>query len=317
MVSQTLTDAVRSRRVATPVAAGRIAAVVNPATHGDAAAIVDRLRREAPGHVTLDVRVTPAAGTTTAVTHDALAAGAELVVAVGGDGTVAAVATALRGTAIPLAIIPGGSTNITARELGIPSDPGRAVAVLFGPHRLAALDVGLCGEMCFLHMAGAGLDSRMFAGTHQAVKRQIGWLAYVPPAVHYLGHPLVEFTIVADGQTIRTPSPLVLVANGSAIITPRLPLYPGIRPDDGLLDLLIFTLHGPLQAARTVNRVLRHGLAGSRHVQRLRARQITLTSDPVLPVELDGDVVTRTPVTLRVDPAALAVVVPLVRPLPQ
>lgn len=287
-------------------------AIVNPATHGDAPAIVDLLQRQVPDDVALDVRLTPAAGTTTAITRAALGDGIDLAVAVGGDGTVAAVATALRGAAIPLAIIPAGSTNITARELGIPADPAAAVALLFGPHRLAPLDVGLCGAACFLHMAGAGLDSRMFAATNPAVKRQIGWLAYVPPAVHELGQPLADFTIVADGRSVRATAPLVLVANGSAIITPRLPLYPGIRTDDGLLDVLIFTPHGPLQAARTLGRLARHGLAGSRHVQRLRARQITIASDPVLPVELDGDVAARTPVPLTVDPAALCVVVPLV-----
>jgi diacylglycerol kinase family enzyme len=106
-----------------PAVSRRLVAIVNPATHGNAAALVDLLRRHAPADADLDVRLTPAAGTTTALTHEALAGGARAVVAVGGDGTVAAVATALRGTGIPLGMIPGGSTNVTARSLDIPAHP--------------------------------------------------------------------------------------------------------------------------------------------------------------------------------------------------
>lgn len=291
-------------------ATGRVVAVVNPATHGDTATMVNLLRRHAPADLDLDVRVTEAAGTTIALARDALAGGARLAVAIGGDGTVAAVASALRGTHIPLGIVPAGSTNATANELGIPSDPEVAVRLLFGLHQLARLDVGLCGDSCFLHMAGAGLDSRMFAGTSQTLKRRIGWLAYLPPALHNLSHPPTRFTIVADGVRTVVTSPLVLVANGSSIITPRLWLYPGIRTDDGQLDVLIFTPTHPLQITQTLGRLATHGLARSPYVRRLRARHIELASDPPLPVELDGDVVTQTPATFTVASAALTVIVP-------
>jgi hypothetical protein len=78
--------------------------------------------------------------------------------------------------------------------------------------------------------------------------------------------------------------------------------------------VLAFTPHGPIQVARTLGRLAVHGLAGSRYVTRVRARQIELISDPPLPVELDGDVVTHTPVTLTVAPAALTVIAPLQKP---
>jgi diacylglycerol kinase family enzyme len=302
------------RRDDRPAASRRIVVIVNPATRGDAASTIALLRRHAPAGVDLDVHVTPGPGTTVALTRAAVAEGARMAVAVGGDGTVAAVATALCGTGLLLGIIPAGSTNVTARELGIPTDAAAAVALLFGPQRHARLDVGQCGDLCFLHMAGAGLDSRMFAAANPARKRQIGWLAYVPPALHALPHPLARFTIVTDGGSMEVTAPLVLVANGSSIITPRLWLYPGIRTDDGWLDVLAFTPHGPVQVARTLGRLAVHGLAGSRYVTRVRARRIELASDPPLPVELDGDVVTHTPVTLTIAPAALTVITPLQKP---
>jgi YegS/Rv2252/BmrU family lipid kinase len=293
-----------------PPASRRIVAIVNPATHGNAAAIVDLLRRHAPADADLDVRLTQAAGTTTALTHEALAGGARAVVAVGGDGTVAAVATALRGTGIPLGVIPGGSTNVTARSLDIPAHPAEAVTLLFGPHRHVPLDIGLCGETCFLHMAGAGLDSRMFAASNPALKRRIGWLAYLPPALHDLSLPLARFTVVTDGVAAEATSPLVLVANGSSIISPRLSLYPGIRTDDSWLDVLIFTPHMPLEIARTLVQLALQGLAHSRYLTHIRARHIEITADPALPVELDGDVVASTPFTVQLAPAALNVIVP-------
>jgi YegS/Rv2252/BmrU family lipid kinase len=288
----------------------RVVAIVNPATHGDAASIVALLRERVPVDLDLEVCLTQSAGTTTALAREVLAAGARTAVAVGGDGTVAAVAAALQGTDIPLGVIPGGSTNITARSLGIPADPAKAVALLFGEHRTVPLDIGICGDDCFLHMAGAGLDSRLFADANPALKKRLGWLAYVPPALHDLVLPPSRFTIVADGVTTEVVSPMVLVCNGSTIISPYLSLYPGVRTDDGQLDLLIFTPATSLEMARTFARLATHGLEHSPYVTHLRVRQITITADPGLPVELDGDVVLNTPLDVVLKPAALRVIVP-------
>jgi diacylglycerol kinase (ATP) len=288
----------------------RVVAIVNPATHGDAKGIVELLRRRAQADVDLDVRLTQSAGTTTALAREALAGGARAAVAVGGDGTVAAVAAALQGTGIPLGVVPGGSTNITARSLGIPANPEDAVALLYGPQRTVPLDIGLSGDLCFLHMAGAGLDSRLFADADPRLKRRIGWLAYLPPALHALALPPARFTIVADGVTTEVTSALVLICNGSTIISPYLSLYPGIQTDDGRLDVLVFTATEPLEIARTLARLATHGLERSPYVTHLRARELEITADPELPVELDGDVALQTPLTVTLMPAALRVIVP-------
>lgn len=290
--------------------ADRVAVVVNPATHGDAERIVAALEHQAPDGVELAVHRTPAAGTTAQVARAALADGADFAVAVGGDGTVAEVAGALDGTGIPLGIIPGGSTNITARSLGIPAYPERAIRLLFGPHRTVPLDLGYAAGQPFLHMAGAGLDSRLFADADPALKRRIGWLAYLPPAVRDLSFPPTRFTIVADGVMTKVTAPLVLVCNGSTIISPRLSLYPGIDSEDGHLDVLIFTPIGPVELARTLARLATQGLEHSPFVRHLRARRVAIAADPELPVELDGDVAGRTPLAISLAPAAVRVIVP-------
>jgi diacylglycerol kinase (ATP) len=289
--------------------ARRVVAIVNPATRRNPEPIIELLRAMAPAGVELDVRQTVSAGTTTAVAREALA-GADLIVAVGGDGTVAAVASALDGADVPLGIVPAGSTNIIARELGIPTRARDAVGLLYGDHCLRSLDMGRCGDQSFLHMAGAGFDSRLFAATNPALKRRIGWLAYLSAGARNLTQPSIRFTIQADDARLEVTSPLVLVANGGSIIAPGLTLYPGIRKDDGLLDVLVFTPRGPFQIARTLGRGVTRGLARSPFVLRLPARRVEITTDPPVPIQLDGDVASNTPALFTIQPGAIRVVVP-------
>jgi len=157
----------------------RVVAIVNPATRRSPGPIVTLLRDLAPAGTVVSVWQTTGAGTTTEIARRSLQ-GADLMIAVGGDGTVAAVASAIDGSGIPLGIVPAGSTNIIARELGIPTNARAAVSLLYGAHRRHDLDLGVCGESRFLHMAGAGLDSRLFAATNPGLKRKVGWLAYLP-----------------------------------------------------------------------------------------------------------------------------------------
>jgi diacylglycerol kinase family enzyme len=199
---------------------GKIVAIVNPATRRRPEPIVHLLRSLAPPGIHIEVYLTRGAGTTTDVARAALE-GATMMVAVGGDGTVAAVASAIDGSGVPLGIIPAGSTNIIARELKIPTDARAAIELLYGEHRHRDLDLGVCGDQRFLHMAGAGFDSRLFAATNPSLKRRAGWLAYLPAGARNLGKPPVRFTIRADDTTIEVVSPLVIVANGGSVISPK------------------------------------------------------------------------------------------------
>ena len=288
----------------------QVSVIVNPATRRAAADIVAVVHAVAPPAVYVDVRFTASAGEAKILARSATDAAADLVVAVGGDGTVAEIATGILGSGTPLGIIPTGSTNIVARELGISTTPRVAAALLFGPHRLATIDIGRCGDRAFLHMAGAGFDSRFFARTNRNLKRRVGWAAYVPAAVSSLRLPPSRFTIVADGRRSTLTSPLVLVANGSSIITPSLHLHPQIRYDDGWFDVLAFTATTPSDIASTLARLATMKLEGSPFLFVTRARTVTIDADPPLPVELDGDVLDATPATFQVEPGALQIVAP-------
>jgi len=282
---------------------------MNPATRRGMDDLERRLWAAVPSDVELVVRRTETAGDAVRIARE-LVGHADLIVAAGGDGTVADVATGTFGSGIPLAILPAGSTNITARESGIPTDPARAIALLFGPHRLKTMDVGRCGDRCFLHMAGAGLDSRFFARTDRRLKRRIGWLAYLPSAALALAMPPATVTVVADGLTMTAVSPLVIVANGGSIITPKVRLDRAIRSDDGWLDVLLFTAATPIPIVRTLGRLATLHLEQSPFLWRARARRVNVHADPILPLQLDGDVVERTPATFSLAPGAVDVLVP-------
>ncbi|MDQ3778952.1 MAG: diacylglycerol kinase family lipid kinase [Chloroflexota bacterium] len=288
----------------------KISYIINPATRRDAEQIAGRIQAARPDGVEIEIAQTAEAGDAIRLAQIA-ARTSSLVVACGGDGTVADVTTGIFGTDVPLGIIPAGSTNITARDLGIPTRLESAIALTVGSHRLTTIDVGRCGERCFLHIAGAGIDSRFFADTDRSLKRRIGWLAYLPPAVRALRVPPARFQLTVDSRSTSVTSPLILVANGGSIITPALHLAENVRRDDGLLDLLIFTARGLGPVTRTLGALMTMQLTRSSHLVRLQARQISIDATPAMPIQLDGDVVAQTPAQFTIAPAALQVVTPI------
>lgn len=234
----------------------------------------------------------------------------DLVIAVGGDGTVSDVATGLFGSAAALGIVPVGSTNIIARSLGIPGDPTRAIRLLAGPVALRPIDVGHCGTRCFLHMAGVGFDAALFGAARPMLKRTLGWVAYLPAAAAALriSPSLIELDI--DGQSLAARSPLVLISNGSTIIAPEFEVYPGIEIDDGWLDVLVFSTVTPSQIAAALGLTGLGRLHESPLVTRYRAQHVHIIADPEMPLQLDGDVRGQTPATFSVTHDGIRIAVP-------
>jgi YegS/Rv2252/BmrU family lipid kinase len=287
----------------------RFLIVANPVARRGAEAIIDELRGNAPAGAILDVEYTRTGHFATGELNSR-AAGCEAVIAVGGDGTVADAATATAGSHVALGIIGAGSTNILARNLRIPHDLGSAARLIFSRPRTRTLDVGICNDRRFLHMGGAGLDSRMFAMTSKRLKRYLGWVAYIQGASQTILAPPARFRITVDGEVLECDSPLVLVANGGSIIRPGIDVHPGILYDDGLLDVVVFTATTPIEIASTLGHFATRSLERSRLTVHLRGREILIESRPPIPLQLDGDVVGETPGRFSLLPAALEVIVP-------
>lgn len=288
-----------------------VVVILNPNTRTDAMQIRAALGQWVPNGVNLRIHETQRNVSTKDLTRE-VTKDADGVIAVGGDGTVSEVAAGLEDRQIPLGIIPGGSTNIIAQELGIPGNISNAAALAFGPFDIHEMDVGVCNDHHFLHMAGTGLDSLTFEATDDSLKRRFGWVAYVPAALKALREKSNSFRITIDEEEHAVVSPLVLIANGSSIINPAFRIDNSIRSDDGQLDVLIVTANRPHELAMLIAHAANPmaTLSDSSWVIQRKARKIRVESDTPQPIQLDGDVSAHTPAVFGIIPKAIAMCVP-------
>jgi YegS/Rv2252/BmrU family lipid kinase len=292
----------------------RIAAVVSGSSRVNPSEIIASLTGNGDVDLELHIHVAKTSSEATRAAKQA-ARSANVVIAVGGDGTVSDVATGIFNSDAALGIVPAGSTNIAARSLGIPADPTAALALLRGSHRLRAIDLGRSEDRSFVHVAGAGLDAEIFSGASPVWKRRLGWLAYLPAAMAALRLPPSDVRITTDGAVLEVRSSLVLIANGGSAIAPQFQIYPGITVDDGWLDALIFTASTPVEIAKALGLAGMQQLHRSSQVIHRRTKSIGIEAEPPLPVELDGDPRGTTPRQFRIVPLGLRVVAPLLQPV--
>jgi diacylglycerol kinase family enzyme len=262
---------------------------------------------------TPEFHVTGKAEAGVAAARDAAADGADLVVAVGGDGTVRGCAEGLANTGIPLGIVPAGTGNLLASTLGIPAHARAALAVVFGPRGTRCadrrIDLATADGAPFTAMAGMGLDAAVVAATR--LKHHFGWLAYAMSGAVHLALPSARFTISVDGGAPVERDARSVVVGNSGLLPGGFTLLPDARIDDGLLDVGILAPHGPFGWPKVATRVLTHSRHQDRHLTRFQARTVQITAHSVLPREVDGELVApdRT-LTVSVQPGALVVRAP-------
>jgi len=244
-------------------------------------------------------------------TRAAVEAGAALVVAVGGDGTVRACAEALAGSHVPLAIVPAGSANLTARELGIPRRLEPALAAAFGG-RNRPIDLGSADGAVFVAMAGIGLDAAVVGAAHRLAKRLAGWPAYAVAATGQLLRRPVTFTIRIDESEPLTRLARGVTVGNSGALPGGFAVMPDAQPDDGRLDVVVLAPAGLLGWADVGYRVALGSRRDDAQLERYQARTVEITAEaPGLPRQLDGEIVeTSSTLSVRVLPGALLVRVP-------
>lgn len=246
----------------------------------------------------------------------AVAGGAQLVIAAGGDGTVRACAHALAETPVPLAILPFGTANLAARALGVPHRPAAALAAAFGGRErridLALADLGDgAGGQTFAAMAGIGLDAEVVAATARLAKRRIGWPAYAAAGAAHLAGRRARFTITLDDGEPMAWQARSVVAGNAGLLPGGFRLLPAARLDDGQLDVGVLAPASPADWLRVGARVLTGSSHDDRRLARFRARRVEIRAGQRLPREVDGEIVApglRLTLTLR--PLALTVRVP-------
>lgn len=285
-------------------------AIVNPATGRRSADDVEAILREVLSpHIHLTIVRTRRSGDAVDLGRAAVRE-SEVVIAVGGDGTVSEVAAGILGADSKLAIVPNGSTNVVARSLNIPQDPRRAARALLGNLRTRTIDAIRIENRIALHMVGCGFDAKMMEDADPSLKRTAAWFAYVPAALKHMSVRPWTFRITVDDQRIATDAKMVLVANGAFVLDPRFEVGRGIRPDDGLLDVIVFTPPNLAATTEIASRMAIGRIDRSSYVTQITGKHVVIDSDPPAPVECDGDVIGVTPVTLDVLPSAISILVP-------
>ena len=265
---------------------------------------------------TTEFHVTEKAEAGVAAARGSALDGADLVVAVGGDGTVRGCAEGVASTGVPLGIVPHGTANLLARTLGIPSHPRAALDVALDRRRPAEdrrIDLAIADREPFTAMAGMGLDAAVVAGTK--LKHQFGWLAYAMSGAAHLASAPARFMIrLDDGPPIERTARSVVVGN-SGLLPGGFRLLPDARLDDGMLDVGVLAPHGPLGWTRVATRVLTHSAHQDRMLERFQARRVEITAAVTLPREVDGEVIAPgDSLTVVVQPSTLTVRVPVTMP---
>jgi len=239
----------------------------------------------------------------------AVAEAVDVVLASGGDGTVTACAEGLAGSGVPLAVLPAGTGNLLARNLGLPLSLPDALAIALGGTD-RRLDVGVANGCRFVAMAGIGFDAELLDSAGEPLKRRFGWAAYVLSALRHLRDRPVRVRLRADGgPVLRRRAAAVIVGNVGAL-QGGVALLPGAQPDDGQLDVLVLTARGlPGWAALTADVLMRRSRTS--RVVRGRVRELRVDLDRPQLWELDGEVMgAARELFISVQPGALLVRVP-------
>jgi YegS/Rv2252/BmrU family lipid kinase len=220
--------------------------------------------------------------------------GAELVLVCGGDGTVRTVCAELAGTGVSVGVIPAGTGNLLARNLGIPLYLQAAIeGALHGQDR--AIDLvevsgdGLGDDEHFMVMAGMGLDAALMEGASDQIKAKVGWLAYVVSGVRNMMFPAVRVDVSIDGgEWTRHRARTVLIGN-VGYLQAGMPLLPDAAIDDGVLDVVLLHPSRFLSWIPLAIRVLRKGRRTDDLVNRMTGRTVSIRAHTDTPRQLDGD----------------------------
>jgi diacylglycerol kinase (ATP) len=288
-----------------------VLAVINPATgRRPAEDIAELLRQESAARgITLYVEITRHPGHAVELVRNRPDL-VDTIIAVGGDGTVSDVVTGAAGSPITIAIIPAGSTNMIAKDLGVPVDLHEAARVALGDGEAVSIDVAVAGDTTFIHMAGAGFDAALMRDASRALKRKIGWLAYFPPAIKHLRYPTFVVSAIIDDVEIVMTARIVLLALGSSIALPRFPVGEGIDRTDGILDVCIFNPPSLLATLSSLGWIALGHPGRSRWHHQFRGRHVILSADRPVPFEVDGDPLGTLPVDVRVSERKVQVIIP-------
>jgi len=264
-----------------------------------------------------------------ALARQADADGYAVIVACGGDGTVSAVASTLVGSPMMLGIVPGGTANVLAKELGISLESEAALDTVFANGALSrssalqksdgqtsvrtrSVDAMRVEGKCYFSHVSMGVYSKIAENTRPEVKRKYGQLAYIWQVFKLLRHPIAwRFAISTDGLVHKLTASTVMIASAGSMGALGLQWAPGAKADDGRVAICAIQANRFWEYVSLLFSFLRNRHEESNYVQLFSARrEVLIPNRAKLSVRGDGEIIGRSDLRMEVLPAAVTVVVP-------
>lgn len=286
----------------------RIHVVINPAA-GQDEPILNTLNDVFRAHaIDWDVSITRAFGDATVYARQAAADGFDIVAGYGGDGTQHEIANGVLGTSAVMGVLPGGTGNNFAKELGTPLELRPAVELLCASDRVRRVDVVQSDDSVFILRLYAGIEPEQ--QTTREDKDRFGKLAYLIDAFRKARDTTeAEFHLTIDGQSESAPAMVLYVVNASTNGAGINIVGEASSIDDGLMDAFILNMNDLNTIAGFSERVLNLDTENAKGYM-LQGREMTIEATPDQAIWADGEYIGRTPISLKVLPKALRVVVP-------
>ncbi len=295
----------------------RAAVIVNPVKVGDGAAFRRKVTKalDSRGFAETLWLETTESDSGHAMAKQAVVEEVDLVLVAGGDGTVRVVCAQLARTGIPVAVVPAGTGNLLARNLGIPMDLDDALYRLLDGHDRTIDLVEVHGDELdtdhFAVMAGLGLDAAIIDDAPADLKKRIGWPAYLVSAVKNINHPSVRVQITVDDKDPIERRARTVVIGNVGHLQANIPLLPDAEPDDGTIDVIVIAPRRVTQWPRLIVRVLTRQRRSDVYLERFTGERVEITADGDVRRQLDGDAIgSGQTIVAQVQPGALVVRVP-------
>jgi diacylglycerol kinase (ATP) len=254
------------------------------------------------------VRVTSHCGEAEALARRAVEEGFTRVVAAGGDGTVSQVANGLAGSNATLGVLPMGSVNVFAMEFGLPLyNLQRCWDIIEGTN-CRLVDLPSANGKYFVQLAGVGLDAQVVKETSLAFKRSFGPLSYLISAAQIAARQPPKLSIESEHTSAEEGS-FVLIGNGRLYGGP-FPFFKHAVIDDGLFDVVVFKRLGYLEIIKYLQDVVFSSDINVPEIEYFQTRQLRITSEQDVPLELDGELAGNCPVDFQIRKRALRVLAP-------
>lgn len=280
--------------------------IFNPAAKGEKAKrFLDTIQELSPK---AELRPTASEHDAEEFARQAVREGVRTIVAAGGDGTVNQVVNGIGESGVRLGILPVGTMNVFAAELGIPNNDLPGAWALMRSGRIREIDLPIAGNHYFAQLAGIGLDAQVVQETDLDFRKNFGPLSYLVSATQIAARKPPKLLVRLDDGQEHTGS-FVLVGNGRYYGGP-FTIFSRADTGDGLLDILVFKNLSHLDIVRYLQGIVMGSHTRMPDIEYLQASSFSVRSEENVPVEVDGEVVGSLPMDFRIAPEKLRVITP-------